>query len=310
MVTTGMNDHRAMSNSPGLARREFLQISLVAGLASGASRVAGANVSEPKQSFDGVVGITTGGGVGEQDRRGELKLLDLPKYVSSELGMTVIDLNTRWIDSYTPAALQRVRDTAEAEGCLFSNLKVNHRFGDLYSRDADERSRAQTAGKRLIDAAAILATRWIRFTLSASQAKNPIAHRELAVYAEDKGIQLLVENGSKQKDVNSVAAAVKLIGRNVAPCPDTGNWADDARMEGLRRTFPGAASCDFKVYELTPDRQHPKYDLKQCFDIGWQAGFRGPWIIEHMKPTTAGFVEDTVYIHDMLKKWIRSAKNA
>ena len=271
---------------------------------------ADACLTKQPRSFTGVVGITTGGGVGEQRRRGELKLLDLPKYVRHQLGMQVIDLNTRWVDSYNPADLKRVREAAESEGCCFSNLKVNHRFGDLYSHDSDERAAAMKEARHLIDAASLLGTRWIRFTLRATNAKNPVAHRELADYARARGIQLLVENGSRTKDVNSVAAAVKAIGRNVAPCPDTGNWADDVRMAGLKRTFPGAASCDFKVYELTADRSHPRYDLKQCFDIGWKAGFRGPWIIEHMKSTTDGFVAETIYIRNLLQQWLKEARSA
>ncbi len=102
----------------------------------------------------------------------------------------------------------------------------------------------------MIDAASLLGTRWIRFTLRATNAKNPVAHRELADYARARGIQLLVENGSRTKDVNSVAAAVKAIGRNVAPCPDTGNWADDVRMAGLKRTGP----VDHRTHEINDRR--------------------------------------------------------
>ncbi|MBM84250.1 MAG: hypothetical protein CMJ78_27155 [Planctomycetaceae bacterium] len=287
-----------------LNRRTFLRTS-IGGASLGLCMASLAE--DPKRSFHGVVGITTGGGVGEQRRRGELKLLDLPKYVRNELGMTVIDLNTRWIKSSAPRDLMKVRDIATAVGCQFSNLKVNHKFGELYSHNPKEQQAALTAAQRLIDAAHILGTRWIRFTIRASEAKSPKAHRQLAEYAKPKGIQLLIENGSRQKDPRAVASTVKAIGVNVAPCPDTGNWADSTRMEGLRQTFPGAASCDFKVYELNADRSHPKYDLKQCFDIGWQAGFRGPWIIEHMKPTTSGFAKDTVYIREMLAGWIKTA---
>ena len=81
-------------------------------------------------------------------------------------------------------------------------------------------------------------------------------------------------------------------------------------MEGLRATFRTAASCDFKVYELTKGRRHPKYDLRRCFDIGWKAGFRGPWVIEHMKPTTKNFIRDTVYIRDLLQDWTKSLRGS
>ena len=76
------------------------------------------------------------------------------------------------------------------------------------------------------------------------------------------------------------------------------------REDGLRQSFVGAASCDFKVFTLGEDFQHAEYDLKKCFDIGWEAGFRGPWVIEHMKEETQDFARDTIYIRKMLEKWI------
>ena len=289
-----------------VSRRRLL-ISAVSTIALRKCAIANATDKQPASPYYGIVGITTGGGVGEQRRRGELDLLKLPEYVQTKLGMQVIDLNTHWINDYSDKYLKQVKSISQSEGCQFSNLKVNHKFGDLYSKNPLERDQAITAAKKLIDAAHILGTKWIRFTLRASNAKNPVTHRKLAEYAKPSGIQLLIENGSRQADISYVTNAVKAIGVNVAACPDTGNWADEFRMKGLLKTFPGAVSCDFKVYELTPDRKHPKYDIKQCFDIGWQSGFRGPWIIEHMKPTTKGFIADTVYIRDLLKSWIKSA---
>jgi sugar phosphate isomerase/epimerase len=260
-------------------------------------------------SLQGVVAITTGGGVGEQRQRGELNLLTLPKYIREKLGMRFIDVNTRWFTSYKADYLRRVREAASDAGCVFTNLKVNHAFGDLYSRDAIERRSAMLAAKKMVDVASVLGARWIRFPLRKSQAAKPDSHRQLAAYAEPFGIQLLIENGGGQTDPLSVTIAVKAIGRNVAACPDTGNWADAARAEGLRKSFPAAASCDFKVFELDTRGQHPKYDLKECFDIGWNAGFRGPWVIEHMKPQTENFVRDTILIRDKLKSWVAKAEH-
>jgi hypothetical protein len=92
-----------------------------------------------RRSVENVVGITIGGGVGRQEMRGELKLLDVPKYVSDEMGMKLIDLNTRWFKTYEPSFLERLRSAAERAGCFFTNLKVNHDFGDLYSANAQQR---------------------------------------------------------------------------------------------------------------------------------------------------------------------------
>lgn len=295
----------------GQQRRAFLRISTGAGLATlypdlNFSAIA----AEKKQlSLDGSIGVTTGGGLGKKRERGEISLMSLPKYMRNELGMRLIDLNTRWLESYENEYLHEARASAETAGCFFTNLKINHSFGDLYSSDLAERTKALSAGRRLIDTAKTLGTRWIRFTVPKTALAAPLAHQKLAAYAGKQGIQLLAENGGwLAKDPNSIISVVKAIGQNVAPCPDTGNWNDDVRDQGLRNSFPGAVSCDFKAYQLSIDRQHPKYDLKRCFDIGWQAGFRGPWVIENMHDSDKTFASDTAYIRDQLKKWIAAAQ--
>ena len=295
----------------GQHRRDFLRLTAGAGLLTfcpGQKSVIFAAETN-RRSLDGLVGLTTGGGLGKKRQRGEITLMTLPKYMCDELGMPLIDLNTRWIESYETDYLKQARTAAEAAGCFFTNLKVNHGFGDLYSKDSAERMKALAEGRKLIDTAKILGTRWIRFSIPKTAVANPIAHRELAAYAKPQGIQLLAENGGwLAKDANSIISVVKAIGVNVAPCPDTGNWDDDVRDQGLRNSFPSAASCDFKVFEMTANRQHPKYDLKHCFDIGWEAGFRGPWVIENMHDSDKTFASDTVYIRDLLKKWIAAAQ--
>ena len=286
-------------------RRKFLSFMSATGLAALApTQSHAADAAEKQQSLDGVVGITTGGGLGRKRERGELNLLKLPAYVRDELGLKLIDVNTRWFESYEDAYLKRVRRAADAAGCFFSNLKVNQPVSGLYSRDANERDKALSECRRLIDTAKTLGARWIRFIVTKAVAAKPVAHRDLTAYAEQLGVQLLVENGGwMKKDPNSIVSIVKAIGRNVAPCPDTGNWDDDVRQQGLRNSFPGAASCDFKVWELDDDHRHARYDLKQCFDIGWKAKFRGPWIIENM-PDDTNFTRNTIYVRDLLKKWI------
>jgi hypothetical protein len=66
-------------------------------------------------------------------------------------------------------------------------------------------------------------------------------------------------------------------------------------------------SCDFKVGKIGPHGEHPAYDLKHCFDLGWQAGFRGPWCIEHAGDKTDDLFRELRQIRDLLKGWIREA---
>ena len=292
----------------GACRRTFLkQVGLTIGTAATCSTHCARAQDHSQPDLAGAIGLTTGG-LNHQRRRGELTLRSLPRFVRGELGLQLIDLNSRWLEGYQSSYLQQVRGIADEVGCYFTNLKVNHLFGDLYSPGQRERKRAHANARLLIDVAKQLGTRWIRFTFPSRQVLgsplDPVAHRELAAYADQQGIQLLVENlGWLSRDAQSVEQLVASIGRHAAPCPDTGNWSDELRYKGLKHSFVGAASCDFKALEMGPQFEHPAYDLERCFRIGWSAGFRGPWVIEHSNEHTSEFVRETLYLRRRLEHW-------
>lgn len=268
-------------------------------------------VKDDRPSLDGVIGLTTGS-LSHQRTARTMDVFSLPKFVRDELGMRLIDLNTRWLAAYDERYIRRVNDSAEKHGCYFTNLKVNHQFGDLYHKDSNERTRAMSHARELILAANKLGARWIRFSAPKPAADGPsatlAAHHELAKFAEQHRVQLLIENnGWMRSDAGSVARLVKIIGHNVAPQPDTGNWNDDVRYAGIAASFPGAASCDFKVFDLDERRQHEKYDIKRCFDIACKSGFRGPWALEHWNTDTRKFAAEIRFLRDQLASWIKVA---
>ncbi|MGZ0174598.1 MAG: hypothetical protein ACKVHE_34280 [Planctomycetales bacterium] len=126
-------------------RRGFLTVAggVAAGSILGMQPVSAA--SEQPKSLAGVIGITTGG-LDYQRLNGILNVFTLPEFVRDELEMQLIDLNTRWMESFDQTYARRVRKTAEEKGCYFTNLKVNHKFGDLYSKDANQRSDDEGTG--------------------------------------------------------------------------------------------------------------------------------------------------------------------
>ncbi len=175
----------------------------------------------------------------------------LPKFVRDELGMQLIDLNTNWLESYEDSYVRRVRESAEDADCFFTNLKVNHKFGDLYADDANERQKAMAHARQLVTAARLLGAQWMRFSIPkpvpGSRTATLSAHRELASVAESQGVQLLVENnGWMRSEPGSVAELVRIIGKNIAPGPDTGNWNDDVRYEGIAKSFTDAVHATSK----------------------------------------------------------------
>lgn len=89
---------------------------------------------------------------------------------------------------------------------------------------------------------------------------------------------------------------------------DTGNWTNEARDEGLRQAFPHAVTCDFKARQLGENGEHAPYDLHRCFQIGWDAGFRGPWCLEHFDASLPRLLKNMQYLRDQLKTWMKEAE--
>jgi hypothetical protein len=292
-----------------MSRRNLLctaPVLLVAG--TGARCVA----EPPHPALAGEVGVTTGSFVRhltEEQQAGKLRLLDLPRVMRDELDMRVIDLMTATLPSLAPDYLRRLRDAAERAGCVLTNLKMNQPGLNLGSDDAVEWKRSIDEYKRTIDAAALLGVRWVRPLPGPKRpdlARLASAYRELIEYASPRGISLLIENyGWLASDPGAIPEVVEAVGKGLAAQPDTGNWSDNTvRYIGLARAFPFAVSCDFKARSLGPAGEHEAYDLKRCFDIGWDAGFRGPWCFEYFDNNLMGLFGGLRILRDRLRQWI------
>lgn len=305
-----MERHMASHSELAITRRDFLQSVAVAAASAGTVNAQAEEKVAP--SLRGEIGITTGSFVrhlSPSAEAGKLRLLDLPRMMREELDMRVIDLMTATLVSLEPAYLEQLRGAAEKAGCVLINLKMNLQNLDLGSEDDNARRHAIGEFKRTIDAAALLGVRWVRPLPGnrrpqlATLAKS---YRELIDHAAPHGISLLVENfGWLSSDVEAVPEVIKAIGPGVAAEPDTGNWVNnEVRYDGLAKAFPLAATCDFKFMVLASDGSHAAYDLKRCFDIGWEAGFRGPWCFEHQHADLAVQMRDFAIMRDRLREWM------
>ncbi len=256
----------------------------------------------------GMLGITTGSFTRHlaPAAKSRFALLDLPKIMRDELDLQVIDLMTATLPYRDAAYCERFRQAADDAGRIVTNLKLNFDV-DPTSDDADVRRAALATYRQGIDAAQRLGCRWVR---PAAGPKRPNverlapAYRELIEYAGPKGISLLVENnGWMKSEPSALPQLVEAVGPGVAVQPDTGNWTPAARFAGLERAYPLAVSCDFKALQLGPDGSHADYDLRKCFDLGWRAGFRGPWCFEHFHDDLAQLFREFVVLRDLLRTW-------
>ncbi len=266
---------------------------------------------EAKAPLEGEAGVTTGSFMRHlsiEKAEGKLRLIDLPKIMRDELGMKVIDLMTACLPSLEARFADEFRAAAEAAGCIVTNLKMNNPGIDMASPDAAVREKALAEYKRMISLAARLGARWARPLPGRMRPDLSIvaaSYQELIEHAAPLGIDLLVENyGWMQDDPDAIPRIIRAVGKGIHAQPDTRNWTDEARYEGLEKAFPTAVSCDFKPFTFEADGSHPRYDLKRCFQIGWKAGFRGPWCIEYSAPALKQQLADMIRIRDDLKKWM------
>jgi sugar phosphate isomerase/epimerase len=260
------------------------------------------------------LGITTGSfmkHLSETAQPGKLRLLDLPRRMRDELDLRVIDLMTATLVSLEPKYLEQLRQAAADAGCVLTNLKMNQKSLDMANADETVRRQALDTYRKTIDAAALLGVRWVRPLPGPKPPDLKLlapSYRELIDYAGEKGIGVLIENfGWMQNDADAIPRVIRAVGPDLKSQPDTGNWTDAARYDGLTKAFPFAVSCDFKAREFTADGTHKAYDLKRCFDIGWQAGFRGPWCFEHFHDDLAQLFREMNVLRDMLRRWIKDS---
>ncbi|MDA0587032.1 MAG: TIM barrel protein [Planctomycetota bacterium] len=267
------------------------------------------------KSIAGQVGVTTSslsGHLVSKPGKDQFSLLELPRILRDELDMKVIDLNTSSVASYEPAYLEKVREAARDADCVLTNLKLNQKGLDMNSPDADVRKKALSEYKKSIEAASKLGCRWARplpLQETPDMTLHIAAYRELADFAAERDMKMLVENYQwMESDPNSVVTLIRKAGHGIEACPDTGNWKDnDTRYAGLKATFPIAVSCDFKARAISADGSHPLYDLKRCFTIGWEAGYRGPLCLEHANADRVTLFKELALLRDQLRGWMKKA---
>lgn len=292
-------------------RRQFLAFSASASVTS-ATSAFGAGARLPRSPWEREVGLVAATLGAHQSHRkpGGITLPDLPKFIRGELGIRVIDMNTMNFGKLELKAAATLRTAAEREGCVLTNLKLNQRGLDLASPEAELRKHALKVYRASIDAAKVMGMKWVRPLPRPKQGDRRLliaGLRELDDYAGERGLRVLVENfGWMQSDPNSVTDLIRDVGRDQPASPDTGNWSDNAiRHAGLKATFPLAATCDFKAKTFNAKGEHPAYDLKKCFHLGWDAGFRGPWCIEHGHRELPQLLQNLRRIKEMLDRWMR-----
>lgn len=306
------------THSSQMTRREMLLATTTVPLVARVSAAADKTEDKKKSPLHDEVGITTSslsGHVSSKGGAGKIGVMDLPKLLSDELDMRVIDLNTSTIAGLSNRQLDQFRKAAESAGSTLTNLKMNQRGLDLADSDDAKRNHTLDTYRKSIDVAARLGTKWARplpLARTPDWKKFVAAYQQLAEYGAKRNVQLLVENyGWLDKQPDLTVKVLDAIGSGVAASPDTGNWANnEVRYAGLKLLFPRAVTCDFKARKLGPNGEHSLYDLKRCFSIGNEVGFRGPWCLEHANIDRKVLFRELGLLRDLLRSWIKAGHSS
>jgi sugar phosphate isomerase/epimerase len=152
---------------------------------------------------------------------------------------------------------------------------------------------AVDAVKRWVDVAHALGVRSVRVGPGKVDPENLArtveSYQALAIYAQAKGVHVLVENhaGFGTEHPEELVKLFKLAGPGrLGALPDFANFPDEpTREKGLKMLFPFASTvCHAKGLEFDADGAEKAFDFPQAMEIAKKAGFRGVYSIEFDGP--------------------------
>jgi sugar phosphate isomerase/epimerase len=202
---------------------------------------------------------------------------------------------------YSEAAMQEFVDksNAEAEKHGLRNLLIMiDGEGDLATSEAAERSQAVLNHHKWVDAAAAMGCHSVRVNLSGSNdpeawvANSVDGLTQLATYAADKNINVLVENhGGLSSNAAMLARVMEEVGMdNCGTLPDFGNfcirrndptdWGSGCAesydiYQGVRELMPYAKAVSAKSHEFDASGNETEIDYLKMLEIVKDAGYTG-----------------------------------
>ncbi len=176
--------------------------------------------------------------------------------------------------------------------------------GDLASLDESERAQSIENHKKWVDAAAYLGCHSIRVNAHGTGSAEDVAKAaieglsELADYAKDKNINIIVENhGGYTSNGAWLSDVMTRIGKdNVGTLPDFGNFCqtkdygsindencDEAYdiYKGVSELMPFAKGVSAKSYDFDENGNQPKIDYVKMLQVVKDSGYRGYIDVEY-----------------------------
>ncbi|WP_108423886.1 sugar phosphate isomerase/epimerase family protein [Flagellimonas amoyensis] len=191
------------------------------------------------------------------------------------------------------------KSKAESEKHGMKNLLIMvDGQGDLAATDAKERKAAVENHYKWVDAAAALGCHSIRVNLNGTQDPEPWVPAsvdgltQLATYAKDKNINIIVENhGGPSSNAALLVEVMKKVGMdNCGTLPDFGNFCikreagdyyeskcleEYDRYKGVEELMPYAKAVSAKSYSFDAEGNETRVDYEKIMGIVEEAGYSG-----------------------------------
>lgn len=191
-----------------------------------------------------------------------------------------------------PGNLDKVKEQLAKYGVRVLNMPID--YGNISGLDEEKRRADLQVIKMWIDVAAELGSTGARvntghqpngvFDLSITAA----SYRELAEYAETKGVALVLENhGGMSADPYNILKLFDMVDHpNFRICPDFGNFDANIRYEGLDKIFGlnNAVLVHAKTYEFDENGEHKTFNFARCIAIAKEHRYDGYYSVEFEGP--------------------------
>jgi len=220
----------------------------------------------------------------------ELTMLTAPKLIIDEVGLKNVEIWEAQWEEKSDAYATRIRTSTTAAGGRIIDIQVDTADFNISDPDAARRAQAITAQKTWIDRAVVVGSPRVRLNtgLPAGQPHRELAHtidsyRQLAEYAESKGITVLIENhlGTTATDVAAIVGAVNHPRlRSLIDWGNTGGGTAEQMIADLAPTFPTLGLISAKAQEFDENYNHKNWDIGALVRATEDAGFRGIYSIE------------------------------
>ncbi len=191
------------------------------------------------------------------------------------------------------------KSKAESEKYGLTNLLIMvDGQGDIAIEDAAKRKEAVENHYKWVDAAAALGCHSIRVNLNGSMdpevwmPASVDGLTQLATYAKDKNINIIVENhGGPSSNAEMLAEVMKQVGmENCGTLPDFGNFCikreagdyysstcleEYDKYKGVKELMPYAKGVSAKSYSFDEEGYETRVDYPKMMDIVLESGYEG-----------------------------------